>query len=430
LTIRRVTGMHDIMPEDRRYWDTIIEKAAELAQRFNFQRLDLPVIEHTELFSRGVGKASDFFVKKEMYSISEDDGTSLTLRPEFTAGFVRAFLEHGMTSWPQPIKVYSIGPVFRRERPQAGRFRQHSQFNLEIIGTDDPLADIEIMMVTANLHRELGYKDLVFQLNSTGCPVCKPLYVDKLRDFLLDYVEELSETDRERMRRNPLRILDSKEDGMEELLANAPHFNNYLCDDCSSHFEELRALLDELGQPYSINYRLVRGIDYYTKTVFELWDKEIGAQASLCGGGRYDGLAETLGGPPTPGVGVGIGIDRIVIGLKNQNVAVPEQPPPHVMIVHFGGRTKKMAAKIVFKLRDAGIRSRIAFSRNRRSMKSQMREANTHKVSYVIIVGESELDQESVAVRDMTSGDQKVVKIEALTGLLLLDGSNGLVTEK
>jgi len=411
--------MQDVMPEDRRYWDAVVAKATDLALRYGFQRLDIPIIEYSELFFRGVGTASDFFIKKEMYTITENDGTGITLRPEFTAGFVRAYLEHGMASWPQPIKVYSIGPVFRRERPQAGRFRQHSQFNLEILGEDDPLADLEIMMVAANLHRELGYKDLTFQLNSTGCPICKPRYVNNLKAYLGQYLADLSETDQERMRRNPLRVLDSKEEGMDQLLADAPHIIDYLCDDCASHFEELRVLLEELDQPYSVNYRLVRGIDYYTKTVFELWDKEIGAQASLCGGGRYDGLAEAIGGPSTPGVGVGIGINRIVIGLKQQDVAVPEVPSSKALVAHFGGKTKQVAAQIVFRLRDADIGARIAFARGRRSMKSQMRAANRHKVSYVVIVGDSELEQESVTLRDMATGAQQMIKIENLVGHLV-----------
>jgi len=222
----------------------------------------------------------------EAIAIEEEDGTSMTLRPEFTAGIVRAFIDHGMSSWPQPVKVYSTGPIFRRERPQAGRFRQHSQFNPEIIGESDPAADVEIMMLAMNLHRELGYKDLAFQLNSTGCPNCKPKYVTVLSSYLAKHEKSLGEVDQERMRRNPLRVLDSKEEGMEALLAGAPHIIDYLCDDCATHFADLRGLLDALGQAYTINFRLVRGIDYYTKTVFELWDQAIGAQASLCGGGR------------------------------------------------------------------------------------------------------------------------------------------------
>lgn len=403
--------MQDVLPDDREYWDAIVGQATDLAQRYGFQRVDIPIIEYTELFTRGVGTASDFFVKKEMYTIEEEDGTSITLRPEFTAGFVRAYLENGMTNWTQPVKIYSIGPAFRRERPQAGRFRQHSQFNPEILGEIDPASDLEIMMLAMNLYRELGYKDLTFQLNSTGCPICKPAYVKALTKFLSNHIDSLGEVDRERMRRNPLRVLDSKEEGMDALLEEAPHIVDYLCDDCASHFVDLRHLLDALNQPYSINFRLVRGIDYYTKTVFELWDKAIGAQASLCGGGRYDGLAEAIGGPPTPSVGVGIGIERIVIGLKEQGIEVPPTPTPSIMVTHFGGQTKTAAVQLVYKLRAAGLGTRLAFARDRRSLKSQMREADKCNVTYTIIMGESELKQDAVTVRRMDNGEQQLVSL-------------------
>jgi histidyl-tRNA synthetase len=403
--------MQDVMPEDRQYWDFAINKVTNLAWRYGFQRVDIPIIEYSELFNRGVGTASDFFVKKEMYSIQEDDGTSITLRPEFTAGLVRAYIENGMASWPQPVKIYSIGPAFRRERPQAGRYRQHSQFNPEILGESDPAADLEIMMLTVNLYRELGYKELTFQLNSTGCPVCKPAYVAALRAYLADYMDELAEVDRERMRRNPLRVLDSKEVRMEDILAGAPHIIDYLCEDCATHFADLRVLLDDLGQSYEVNFRLVRGIDYYTKTVFELWDTAIGAQSSLVGGGRYDGLAEAIGGPNTPGVGVGIGIERIVLGLKKQGVILPTVPVQEVLVAHTGGDTKGAAVKLTYQLRDAGIGTRLAFARERRSLKSQMREANKRGVRYTIIVGESELENDAAAIRKMSDGQQTVVPL-------------------
>jgi len=407
--IQRVTGMQDILPEDRAYWDFVEAKAIDLATRYGFQRVDIPILEYTQLFSRGVGTASDFFVKKEMYTLDEGDGSSITMRPEFTAGMVRAYIENGMASWPQPCKLFVIGPAFRRERPQAGRFRQHSQFNPEILGEMDPAADLEIMLLAKNLHRELGYKDLTFQLNSTGCPNCKPAYVSELVQYLAKYADDLDDIDKERLNRNPLRVLDSKARGMDDLLAGAPHSIDYLCDDCASHFQDLKDLLDNLGEAYSINFRLVRGIDYYTKTVFELWDDAIGAQAALCGGGRYDGLAEAIGGAPTPGVGVGIGIDRIVIGMRTQGIEVPSQPSPSVLVAHFGGQTKQKAVSITSGLRNAGIGCRLAFARERRSLKSQMREAGKWQVKYTIIIGEDEVTAKSVTVRDMTSGSQTTV---------------------
>jgi histidyl-tRNA synthetase len=414
--------MQDVLPDSRRYWDMISARAIALARRFGFQRIDVPIIEYTELFSRGAGTGSDVFVQKEMYTINEEDGESITLRPEFTAGFVRAYIENGMGSWPQPVKLYTIGPLFRRERPQAGRFRQHSQFNIEIIGEDDPAADAEIMILALELYRELGYKSLGYQLNSTGCPGCRPAYVERLRAYLAGHEQSLSPVDRERLHRNPLRILDSKEPGMEAVLADAPHIIDHLCADCASHFAELRQILDALQLPYEINFRLVRGFDYYTKTAFEVWDRAIGAQAALCGGGRYDGLAEAIGGPPTPGVGIGVGIERIAIGLQKQNIEAPAPPLPQVLVAHFGGQTKLAAAEVAFELRRAGLGARIAFGRGKRSIKSQLREAGSQGVKYVVIIGENEMAAGEVTVRHMAKGEQitfpRTLLLEWLVGEL------------
>jgi histidyl-tRNA synthetase len=238
--------------------------------------------------------------------------------------------------------------------------------------------------------------------------------VAQLKAYLAQHEARLSDIDRERIRRNPLRVLDSKEPGMDALLAEAPHIVDYLCDDCADHFAELRSLLDALGEAYTINFRLVRGIDYYTKTVFELWDQAIGAQSSLCGGGRYDGLSEAIGGPKAPAVGVGLGIERIIIGLKAQGIELPPPPPPAAVVVHFGGATKKAAVRTVFALREAGLAARLAFARRRRSMKSQMREVDRLGAAYAIIIGESELAKEAVMVREMAGGDQSLVPMAGL----------------
>lgn len=406
--IQRVTGMQDVLPADRRYWDLVLFTAQSLARDYGFEHIDIPVIEYTDLFVRGAGTASDFFVQKEMYTIEEEDGTSITLRPEFTAGMVRAYINNGMQNWPQPVKLYAIGPCFRRERPQAGRYRQHSQFNCEILGETDPAADVEVMMLCMNLYRQLGYKGLTFQVNSTGCPACKPVYVEALKAYLADHMDKLAPVDLERLRRNPLRVLDSKEPGMDTLLAQAPHIVDYLCDDCASHFAELRGLLDALGQEYKVNFRLVRGIDYYVKTVFEVWAEGIGAQAAVVGGGRYDGLAEAIGGPSTPGVGFGSGIERVILGMKEYGIELPPAPSVPVMVAHFGGETKIAANQLVYALRDAGIGARVAFAREKRSLKSQMREANKHNARFVIILGESEVADQAVAVKSMADDGEQV----------------------
>lgn len=417
--IQRVTGMQDVLPEDQRYWDWIIETVSDIARRYGYSRMDVPIIEYTDLFARGMGTASDVFVQKEMYTLEESDGTSITLRPEYTAGVVRAYIQNGMSSWTQPVKLFMIGPIFRRERPQAGRFRQHSQINVEILGEVDPAADLEVMTVAMNLYKTLGYQDLVFQLNSAGCQECRPSFIKEFVKYLKAHEDKLAEIDKERMQKNALRVLDSKEPGMDELLANAPHIIDYLCDDCESHFSDLLTLLDALNLPYKINNRIVRGIDYYTKTVFEVWAKGIGAQASVCGGGRYDGLSEALGGPSAPSVGFGSGIERIVLALKQQGVEPPDADRPEILIAHFGGETKPAATKLVYKIRDSGIGARLAFARERRSMKSQMREGNRHNVKYMLIMGESELEAGEVTVRPMAGGDQlKVANDEIVEWLI------------
>ena len=417
-TIQRVTGMQDVLPDERRYWDWIIETAVDLAARYGFQRLDVPIIEYTDLFTRGMGTASDVFVQKEMYTIEEPDGSSITLRPEYTAGVMRAYLQNGMASWPSPVKLFTLGPIFRRERPQAGRYRQHSQIDVEILGEMDPAADLEVMMLAMNIYRQLGYPALTFQLNSTGCPVCKPGYLEVLKSYLNDHVGTLAEVDQERLRKNPLRVLDSKETGMEALLAGAPHIVDYLCAECDAHFADLRALLDALEQSYTVNFRLVRGIDYYTKTVFEVWAEGIGAQAALCGGGRYDGLAEAIGGPPTPGVGFGSGIERIVLALQGMEIEPPAVREPQVLVAHFGGLTKETAVGLTYRLRDAGIGTRLAFARERRSMKSQMREANRQGAAVVLVIGESEVEEGTVTVRPLSGGEQQTIPVEALIDYL------------
>ncbi len=403
--IQRLTGMLDVLPDERRYWDVIIATAEELARRYGFQRIDTPILEAHELFARGAGEGSDFFVQKEMYTIKEEDGSSITLRPEFTAGFVRAYIQNGMGSWPQPVKLYTIGPSFRRERPQAGRFRQHSQFNAEILGEDDPAADVEVMMLAMNLFRAVGYTGLAFQLNSTGCKQCKPGYIAQLVDYLHDHLDKLAAIDKERLGKNPLRVLDSKEPGMDDLLAAAPHIADYLCDDCRDHFAAVRGLLDALDQSYTINFRLVRGIDYYTKTVFEVWETGIGAQAALTGGGRYDGLAEDIGGASTPGVGFGAGIERVILGMKQRTIEPPPSAPLPVLVAHFGGETKAAAVRLVFALRAAGIGARLAFARHGRSLKSQLREADRQAVRYAFIIGADELARGEAAVKSLRTDE-------------------------
>ncbi len=418
LTYRAPYGTQDVLPEDQPYWRMVVGRAEELSRLYGFERIDPPLFEDTQIFLKGSGEASDFVVQKEMYTLEKDEGQSITFRPEFTPGVVRAYLEHGMHAGPQPAKLYSIGPIFRHDRPQAGRYRQHSQFNAEIIGEQEPVADLEVMLLAFNLYRDLGYRGLAFQLNSTGCPVCRPGYLEALVGYLSQYQDRLVEVDQIRLSRNPLRVLDSKEPGMEAVLARAPRFADHLCGECSTHLSDLRGYLEALNKPYVINFRLVRGMDYYTKTVFEVWAEGIGAQAAVCGGGRYDGLAEILGGPPTPGVGFGSGIERIILGLKAADIRPPAVPALPVFVAHFGGRTKIAAVEAAFALRDAGVGTRVALAQDRRSLKSQLREANRYEAPLVVIFGEDELASGQVAVRDMAAGTQILIPLAELVAWL------------
>jgi histidyl-tRNA synthetase len=314
---------------------------------------------------------------------------------------------------PQPVKLYTFGPIFRYERPQAGRYRQHTQFDVEILGDQDPAADLEVMVLAWDLYAGLGFRDLAFQLNSTGCPKCKPSYIAVLKDYYAAHQDAICEDCVRRMERSLLRVLDCKADRCQPLIEDAPHIMDYLCQECAEHFATLRGYLDLLGRAYTINHRLVRGLDYYTKTVFEVWATGIGAQAAVVGGGRYDGLAEAIGGPPTPGVGFGSGIERIVLVMKQLEVQVPPLPSPPVFVAYLGAQAGREAVRLTNALRAADVGTWLAFGQ--RGLRSQLREAGKRKARYVVILGEDELAAGAVVVRDMEAGEQVDVP---LTGLV------------
>jgi len=399
-------GTQDILPADRPYWRYVTEEMHTVAALFGFSQIDTPIFEETGLYVRGVGEGTDI-VDKEMYSFQDKGGAEITLRPEWTAGVMRAYIEHGMHVWPQPVKLYSMGPIFRFERPQAGRFRQHHQFNVEVLGEIDPAVDLEVMSVAWTLLTRLGYRGLSFQLNSTGCPQCRPAYRRALVDYFRAYEDRLNDVDRRRLTINPLRLLDSKEEAAQPLLDAAPHSADYLCEECATHLATLRGYLDALSMPHSINFRLVRGLDYYTKTVFEVWAEGIGAQAAVCGGGRYDRLIEELGGPPTPGIGFGMGIERVIASLKQQEVQPPSLPAPRVQVSPLGEEARVAAIKLVRQLREAGIGALLAFGN--RSLKSQLKGADKAHIEYALILGEQELAQGTILVREMATSLQMPV---------------------
>lgn len=396
-------GFQDILPADQPYWRYVIDRAHSIAQLYGFQQITVPMLEAADLFIRGVGEGTDI-VDKEMYNFYDKGDEHISLRPEFTAGIVRAYIQHGMHTLPQPVKLYAVGPIFRFERPQAGRYRQHTQFNVESFGEQDPAVDVEVMEVARHLYADLGFGGLAFQINSTGCPECRPTFVSLLVDYYQRHESQICEDCQRRMERNPLRMLDCKNESCQPLIAAAPHFVDYLCDECATHLETLQHYLQTLGRPFTVNHRLVRGLDYYTKTVFEVWAQGIGAQAAVCGGGRYDGLMELLDGPSTPGIGFGSGIERIILTMKAQGVGVPELPPPQVLIASLGERAKSLAIRLLADLREAGIAAVIAFGD--RSLRSQLREASKQAVRYALILGEDEVLQSKVTVRDMAGADQ------------------------
>ncbi|MEA3459875.1 MAG: histidine--tRNA ligase, partial [Chloroflexota bacterium] len=353
-------GTRDILPEDQPHWRLVEERIHRICQLYGYRKINIPIFEETSLFERGVGEGTDI-VEKEMYSFIDKGGTELTLRPEFTAGVVRAYLEHGMHVLPQPVKLYSIGPAFRYDRPQAGRYRQFHQFNVEAIGVQDPALDVEVMSLAKQFYEELGFKELSFQINSIGCPRCRPRYLKVLVEYYEQHLDEICDDCRRRLKRNPLRVLDCKNEACQPIIAGAPPILDHLCQECREHFDALRRYLDLLGWPYTINPRLVRGLDYYTKTVFEVWAEGIGAQSALCGGGRYDGLAEELGGNPTPGVGFAAGLDRTILAMRKQGIEVPSLPAPQVSLAYLGQEAKEAALRLLASLREAGISVACAF---------------------------------------------------------------------
>ncbi|MEJ5312336.1 MAG: histidine--tRNA ligase [Anaerolineae bacterium] len=406
----RPTGTQDILPEDQPYWEHVLACVATVARDYGFARIDVPIFETTEVFARGVGAGTDI-VDKEMYSFKDKGGNDITLRPEFTAGVMRAYIENGMHVLPKPVKLYSTGPVFRYERPQAGRYRQLHQFNAEILGEQSPLADLEIMLIAWDIYARLGFSNLAFQLNTTGCPACRPGYIEHLRAHYQAHHHKICDDCKLRIDKNPLRVLDCKREQCQPVIASAPKMIDHVCADCAAHFAELRTYLDDLGKPYTINHRLVRGLDYYTKTVFEVWAEGIGAQSAICGGGRYDGLIELLGGSPTPGVGFAAGIERTVLLLKAQHIPAPVVPSPPVFIAYLGDAARLHAVRLLVRLHEAGIGAQIAMSG---SLKSQLRQADKRGARFAVIIGEDEIAQGVVVLRDMASGEQQTVPLSEI----------------
>ena len=391
-------GTYDILPDDQPYWRHITALAHRTAGRFGYRQLDTPIFEDVSLFTRGIREGTDI-VDKEIYAFKDRGDDTLALRPEFTAGTVRAYVEHGMHTWPQPVKVYSIGPIFRYDRPQAGRYRQFYQFNVEAIGSADPAADFEIMLAAWDWYETIGLKGLSFQINSIGDKVCRPAYIEALRAYYALHLDTICGDCKRRLETNPLRVLDCKNEQCQPVIGGAPRTIDFLCEACAAHFTTLRSYLELAGRPYTINNRLVRGLDYYTRTVFEVWASALGAQSAVCGGGRYDDLAQVLGGRPTPAVGFAAGMDRVVLVMRGEQIAPPAIASPDVLVAYQGEPAKVAAVRLVMQLRAAGVRTVMSF--DDRSLKAQLKQAGREGVRFAAIIGEQELAAGQVAVKAM-----------------------------
>ncbi len=407
-------GTSDILPQEQAYWRYVEQKAVNACQLYGYQRIDSPTFEETGLFTRSVGQGTDI-VEKEMYTFTDKGDNSITLRPEGTAPVCRAYLEHGLHNLPQPVKLYYLASIFRYERPQAGRLREHHQFGYEAIGDDDPALDAEVIDTAWQFFQSLGLRQLSLQLNSIGCKNCRPGYLAILKDYYANY-EALCPDCKARLKRNPLRLLDCKKPSCQEIAASAPRSADNLCPPCQAHFSQLLSYLKRLEIPLEVNHRLVRGLDYYTRTVFEIQPGAGGAQSTIGGGGRYDDLIEELGGRPTPAIGFAAGIERIILNLKKQDIVIPLLPAPRVFIAHLGDAAREEAVSLAASLRRADIGAVLATGN--KSLKSQLRQAHTLGVPYAVIIGEEELKSASLVLRDMVNARQQTVSPADLPALL------------
>ena len=408
-------GTLDILPGEQAYWRYVEQKVTDICRLYGYERIDSPVFEDTGLFTRGVGEGTDI-VEKEMYTFTDKGGNKITLRPEGTAPVCRAYLEHGLHNLPQPVKLYYLAAVFRYERPQAGRFRQHHQFGFEAIGDDSPALDAEVIDMSWQFFLSLGLQNLSLLINSIGCRQCRPAYLRRLKDYYAGHSEELCSDCKVRLERNTLRLLDCKKPACQKPANLAPQSADNLCPECAAHFDQMKRYLERLEIPYTVNHRLVRGLDYYTRTVFEIQPVSAGGQSTLGGGGRYDDLIEELGGKPTPAIGLAAGIERMILNLKQQGVAVPPLPKPEVFLAHIGEEAREEAMKLASGLRRAG--AGVIMATGNRSLKAQMRQANSAGARYAVIMGEEEIKAGKVILRDMTNAEQRSVPASGLPALL------------
>ncbi len=404
-------GTRDVLPSESYRWQYIEQLIRDIAKKYGLLEARTPVIEHTELFLRGVGKTTDI-VQKEMYTFLDKGDRSITLKPEGTAGMVRLFVEHNLFGEVQPTKMfYLTNPVFRYENPQAGRLREHHQFGVEIFGAPRPSADAECIAIVIELLNKIGLSGLAVRLNSIGCPECRPKYQEALREYLRANYDSLCETCKTRYELNPLRILDCKNERCQKLLQNAPVIGYFLCDDCKKHMDELLKRLELMNVRYEITPTLVRGLDYYTKTVFEVFSDRIGSQGAICGGGRYDGLVEELGGPSCPGVGFGLGMERLLMLMDECGVAVPKPERYDLYIAGLGEAGDLKAFTLAQELRARGLA--VDTDHVGRSVKAQMKFADKAGARYVLVIGDNEIECNKATLKNLRGGENKTVSLDA-----------------
>ena len=408
-------GTKDVLPSEAYKWHFVENTARRIAALYNLKEIRTPVFEHTELFLRGVGDTTDI-VNKEMYTFLDKGERSITLKPEGTAGVVRSFIENGLASGVLPLKMYYLTPVFRYERPQAGRLREHHQFGVEIFGGKGPETDAEVILLARDYIAALGVEGVELNLNSIGCKHCRPQFNEALREYLRPHLPAMCETCRSRFEKNPLRILDCKEEDCSKINENAPKAVDFLCDECREHFEKLKKILDASGVKYRLNPKLVRGLDYYSKTVFEFVSTSIGAQGTVLGGGRYDTLIENLGGPQVPAVGFGSGIERMLLVLENTGKGIPEEAPLGVYAAGLDEAGRAAAFALCGKLRALGVAAE--FDHADRSVKAQFKYAGKVGARYVVVIGSNELASGEYTVKNMADSTSETVRAECAAEFL------------
>ena len=409
LITKAIKGTKDVLPNES-YKNQYIEATClGVAENFGYKEMRTPVFEHTELFQRGVGDTTDV-VQKEMYTFDDKGGRSITLRPEGTAGAARAFLENGLSNEALPQKIYYLTSCYRYEKPQAGRLREFHQFGIECFGATSPLADAEMISLAKQIFDELGVKDLHLELNSIGCPECRAEYHKALKEYFSQYKDKLCDTCNDRLERNPMRILDCKSPVCSEIAKGAPVVLDYLCDECREHFQKVKSYLDAANIEYIVNPQIVRGLDYYTKTVFEFVSDAIGSQGTVCGGGRYDGLLEELGGQHTPSLGFAMGLERLQLVMEAQGCNFPEPSRPDLFIVAMGEKATLKAVEIAKDMRDEGFS--VVYDLNGRSLRAQMKYADKLGAKFNVVIGDNEVENKVVSLKDMATGESSEINLD------------------